>query len=217
MIDKAKVYHDLTFLGCREFSNAYGSINQRVKEPIIRAYTAFALAKCGESATYMELFCADGYYALLARKLGAVKAYAVDNNQHGFSGQVNEIADYLGITNVEFINADIITDPLPVADVVANVGGLYHVGNPKTVLEKSYNLANKYLIIQSVVTTETTSDTYFAAPPPGWTWGSRYSRQSFERMMKETGYKILDSHFNELPMNKEARDRGSVYFLIEKY
>lgn len=216
MIDKAKVYHDLAFLGCKEFSDAYGSINQRAKEPIIRAYTAFALAKSGENATFMELFCADGYYALLARKLGAVKAYAVDNNQHGFSGHVNEIADFVGITNVEFLNADVTTDPLPTADVVANVGGLYHVSNPAAVLEKSYHLANKYLIIQSVVTTETTSDTHFVTPPLGWPWGSRYSRQSFERMMRETGYKILDSHFNELPMNEEPRDRGSVYFLIEK-
>lgn len=216
MIDKKKVYHDLSFFGNHDFVDAYGSINQRAKEPILRAYIAYALAKCEEPATFMELFCADAYYAMLASKLGAYKAYGVDNNAHGFSVHVEDIAKLLGLTNIEFINADIQNDSLPCVDVVGNIGGLYHVSNPKDILEKSYFLAKRYLIIQSVVSMESTSERYYISPPQGWNWGCRFSRQSFHRMIQEFGYKIVDSHFNELPMNMELRDRGSVYYLIEK-
>jgi len=56
-------------------------------------------------------------------------------------------------------------------DIVANLGGLYHVSNPKEIIEKSYNMAKKLLVIQSVVSMKNDDENYFESPAPGWTWG----------------------------------------------
>ena len=56
---------------------------------------------------------------------------------------------------------------LPPVDVVANVGGLYHVGNPKDILLASVRFARKFLIVQSVVSMANNRDDYFEVPAPG--------------------------------------------------
>ena len=56
---------------------------------------------------------------------------------------------------------------------------------------------------------------YFETPAPGWTWGSRYNRHSFGKLIADLGYEIVDMHFNELEGNGRLEDRGSVYYLIK--
>ena len=46
-------------------------------------------------------------------------------------------------------------------DIVASTGGVYHIENPVDVLIKSYDLAKKYLIIQSVVSIANEDPYYF--------------------------------------------------------
>ena len=101
-------------------------------------------------------------------------------------------------------------------DIVANVGGLYHIDNPVQILELSYRMANKYVIVQSVVSLAPDDEDYYESPAPGWTWGNRFSRESFDKMIKKQRYQIVDQHFNELEGNDRQEDRGSVYYLIKK-
>jgi hypothetical protein len=99
---------------------------------------------------------------------------------------------------------------------VANIGGLYHVTNPVEILRKSYELARRYLIVQTVVSMASNAPDYFVTPAPGWQHGCRYGAQSFVNVVQAQGYRILDAQFNQLEGNPRMEDRGSVYMLIEK-
>lgn len=77
-------------------------------------------------------------------------------------------------------------------------------------------MANHYLIVQSVVSLANKNRNYFETPAPGWDWGCRYNRVSFDRMIRSKGYNIIDSHFNELQGNDRLEDKGSIYYLIKK-
>jgi hypothetical protein len=187
---------------------------------MITAYLALALASVAEDTpepSFIELFCADAYYAMVASRLGARWVRGVDNSRDGFSGVAPEIARRLGIDGFELIGADVADlAGLAPADVVANVGGLYHVADPEKVLQDSYALANRYLIVQTVVSLANDDPTYLEVPAPGWDWGSRMNPVSFDTMIRDQGWQLLAWHQNELTGNSEPKDRGSVYYLIEK-
>ena len=217
------LYHEYSFFGFRNRqAEGHFALNQKAKSPIIVAYIAQAIAKTKEikeDISFVELFCADAYYAMIASRLGAREVTGVDNNKDQYAGcnKVKSIAKKLDIRNFSFIDADI--NKLSTKnkyDIVANVGGLYHVSDPERILEKSYSIARHYLIVQSVVSLANKRLDYFEEPAPGWDWGCRYNPASFDRMIRSKGYKIVDYHFNELKGNSRPEDRGSVYYLIEK-
>ena len=219
--DLGELYHDFSIFGAknRQLPGIY-YLNQRCKAPIINAYIQLAIAKSkkkmDDEVTFTELFCADGYYAMVARLFGASKSYGIDNNRDGFFSKAKSIAERLGLTNIEFIEEDVNNiDRLERTDIVANVGGLYHIENPRQILIKSYNISKKYLIVQTVVSMVNELPDYFETPAPGWTWGSRFNKVSFHNLITDLGYKVLDCHFNELEGNKRIEDRGSIYYLIE--
>lgn len=220
--DLGELYHDYSVFGVE--NNQLGGLyklNQKSKEPIIRAYIQYAIAKnklnVSTPVTFAELFCADGYYAMLARHLGATYSMGIDNDKDGHFQRAEQIARRLELTNTEFFLQDINqifwTDKF---DIVANIGGLYHVSNPKEVLIKSYNMAKKFLIVQSAVSLANQDEDYLEIPAPGWTWGNRMNPISFHKMMLSLNYNIIDFHFNELEGNGRIEDRGSVYYLIKK-
>jgi predicted RNA methylase len=219
--DLPPLYHDYSFFGkpTDQLPGNY-TLNQKAKGPIITAYIALAIAKVFEEqdkVTFAELFCADGYYAMVASRLGVDRSYAIDNDKDGYTQNGKNMAKDLNIDNVEFVFKDVNEiNKMQKVDIVANVGGLYHVENPAEILEKSYKMAKKYLIVQNVVSLANTDPKYFETPAPGWTWGSRYSRESFDRLIKESGYNVVDSHFNELKGNSRPEDLGSAYYLIKK-
>jgi hypothetical protein len=214
------LYHSYRLLGAdnEQLPGIYPP-NQACKEPILIAYIQWAIAKCRDTiatpVSFAELFCADGYYAMLARKLGATSSMGIDNDRDGHLAMAPTIAAALGL-DVQFMNADVNEADLPGFDIVANVGGLYHVADPLRILRKSHAMARRFLIVQNVVSLATTDRAYFAAPAPGWDWGSRFSRESFDAAMEATGWDIVDRHFNELEGNSRAEDRGSVYYLVRK-
>lgn len=216
------IYHSYRLFGVNNKAIPKFFRNQKCKEPIILSYILNALAKTrdenpGQKASFAELFCADGYYALAAAYFGATKSIGIDNNRGKHFERANQIRDILGISNCEFLEMDVNDlDTLDPIDIVANIGGLYHVENPEQILDKSYTLASKYLIVQNVVSLATDSDNYFESPAPGWTWGSRYSKQSFTNLIYEKGWNVVDSHFNHLEGNKALTSKGSLYFLIKK-
>jgi len=216
------LYHSYRLFGVEneQIEGIYAP-NQASKEPIILAYIMLAIAKCrtlvNDSVSFADLFCADGYFAMAARKLGATEVLGIDDNREGHSVNLDKIAALLGLDRVEFRQMDVNEiDHLNPVDIVANIGGLYHIDNPIKILEKSYDLARKYLIIQTVVSIATNDDEYYESPAPGWHWGNRFSRASFEKLISSKGWSVLDKHFNELEGNDRLEDRGSIYFLIEK-
>jgi hypothetical protein len=219
--DLGPLYHDYAFFGAsgEQLPGIYGP-NQRAKAPMITAYTALAIADVlegGDDVSFVELFCADAYYAMVAARLGATSVRGVDNHRDEFSDKAPEIARRLGIEGFELIDADVADmASLEPADIVANVGGLYHVSNPEEVLQASYELAARYLIVQSVVSLANEDPDYFEAPAPGWDLGSRYNPISFDTMVRDQGWNLLAWHRNELTGNTDASSRGSVYYLIEK-
>lgn len=221
LTDLGPLYHDFSFFGARnEQLPGHYAANQRAKAPILTAYIALAAADVLETAsrfTFAELFCADAYYAMVASRLGATSSLGLDNERDRYSAQSDVIAERLGLEGFGFVRGDVadMAELLEPTDVVANVGGLYHVSNPVEVLRASYELARRYLIVQCVVSLATDDDQYFEAPAPNWDWGSRFSLVSFDRMMREQDWNIITWHANELTGNDQPSDRGSVYYLVE--
>lgn len=221
LYDLGALYHDYSVFGVKNDQlPGIFKPNQQAKAPIITAYIQYAIAKCKQtidtSVSFAEMFCADGYYAMLARHLGADYSTGVDNGKDDFFNYAPQIAERIGIKNIEFILKDVnLVDTLEKVDIVANVGGLYHVSNPKEIVIKSYSFAKQYLILQSVVSLATNDKNYLETPAPGWDWGSRMSRESFHKMIIDLDYTIIDQHFNELEGNDRLEDRGSVYYLIK--
>jgi hypothetical protein len=220
--DLGPLYHSYRWFGVdnEQIPGIYDK-NQRAKEAILGGYILQALAKSRTSVdlpvSFAELFCADGFFVMLARHFGASECVGIDNNREGHLSKAPQIAERLGLSNCSFRLADVNQpEGLGSYDIVANVGGLYHVTNPEEVLDKSYAMAKKFLIVQTVVSTANNKRSYFETPAPGWNWGSRYSAASFHRMISRKGWNILDAHFNELEGNNRPEDRGSVYYLISK-
>ncbi|MHB8788711.1 MAG: methyltransferase domain-containing protein [Desulfobulbaceae bacterium] len=216
------IYHDFDRVGIKTFQKG-GCFpdNQKAKESVILAYILMAIGKLKASEvspiTFAELFCADGYYTMFARKFGADQATGFDNDRDGHLANALKIKEYLQFDNVRFVKTDIEKiDPGVHYSIVANIGGLYHVPDPKEVLMQSYEMAERYLIVQNVVSLSTHDENYLEIPAPGWTWGNRFSRESFDKLIHGFGWKIVDQAFNELKGNPRAEDRGSVYYLIEK-
>jgi hypothetical protein len=222
LADLGALYHNYSFFGVdnEQLPGIY-ALNQKAKAPIITAYIAYAIAKSkvktSDKVSSTELFCADGFYAMVAAKLACDISIGIDNDRDNHFNKAELIAARLGLQNVIFQKKDIMPASSFVAsDIVANVGGLYHVADPEQILELSHRMANKYLIVQSVVSMATNDEDYYEAPAPGWTWGNRFSRSSFDKIIKKHSFTVVDQHFNELERNSRPEDRGSVYYLIQK-
>ena len=222
LTDLGELYHDYSLFGARnrQLPGVYAS-NQAAKSPIIRAYIQWAIAKCkthiADPVSFTELFCADGYYAMAARHLGADRAIGIDNDHGGHLGKAEMIAARLGLTGVHFVKADVgELATFERTDIVANLGGLYHVSDPAKVLEQSYALAERFLIVQSVYSLASNDPEYFETPAPGWEWGCRFSYGWMKSRIDGLGGRLIDCHVNVLEANTRPEDRGSAYFFIEK-
>ena len=217
------LYHSYSFFGVdnKQMEGIY-KLNQIAKSQIITAYIAYAIGnsvkEVDTSISFSELFCADGYYAMVARSLGCSPCVGIDNDRDKHTKIAPLIAQKLGLDNVFFLQSSINPDSeFDSFDIVANIGGLYHTEKPQEILEMSYEMSRKYLIIQNVVSLAKHEADYFESPAPGWTWGSRYSRESFDAVITSLfGPKIVMTHFNELTGNSRLEDRGSAYYLIRK-
>ena len=219
--DLGPLYHSYEFFGAaNEQISGIFRPNQQAKAPILRAYIQYAIAKSRRTAsdrvTFLELFCADGYYTMAARLFGADQATGVDNDRDGHLRLAPAIAARLGLDRVVFEQRDVHSLRDETYTVVANLGGLYHVSDPLDVLQASWKAAQRYLIVQSVVSLADRSADYFEAPAPGWTWGCRFSEAWLRRAVADLGGRLVDTHFNELEGNDRPDDRGSAYLLVER-
>lgn len=219
--DLGPLYHSYRLFGVDNQQLEQFRVNQVCKESIILGYILLCIGKsranCFATPSFAELFCADGYFTMAANYFGAEPAVGIDNNRDGWSKHGEEIARRLGLTDVSFEHLDVNTiAESNKYDIVANIGGLYHVSNPVDILRKSYDLTKRFLIVQSVVSMLNNDPDYFVAPAPGLQHGCRYSPQAFANMVASQGYRIIDMQFNQLEGNQRVEDRGSVYMLIEK-
>lgn len=216
------LYHKYDFFGVNneQLPGIYG-LNQQAKSPIITAYIALAIAlsrkQANDPVSFLEMFCADGYYAMVASRLGASRSMGIDNNREGHLPNARTIAKLLNIENIDFLEQEISADSnFEPADIVANIGGLYHVSSPHEILRLSYEKARKFLIIQTVVSLKNDDEDYYESPAPGWTWGNRFSVSSFHKLVTSTFSNIVCHHKNELEGNDRLEDRASLYYLIAK-
>jgi len=223
LADISPLYHDFSFFGLsnKQLSDHFIQ-NQKAKAPVITAYIAYAKAKCettmdSPNPTFTELFCADGYYTMVASRLGCSPCIGIDNNSEGYLDKAKAIVERLNMRDCRFIQSEISEkSAFEPTDIVANLGGLYHVSNPREILQNSFLQTRQFLIVQSVVSLATDDATYFESPAPGWTWGSRFSRSFFHKMITDICPNIVDHHFNILTGNQRLEDRGSVYYLLKK-
>jgi hypothetical protein len=215
-------YHDFRVLGLDlpQLPGAYAQ-NQASKAPLILGYLLFAMGKARARGvnplTVGELFCADAYYSFIARRFGADRSDAFDNDRDGYLEQARVVRELLKETNVGIHKTDLFDMPSKYrASIILNAGGLYHVTDPLRALERSYAMCQHYLIVQTVVSLATEADDYFETPAPGWTWGSRFSYAFLRREITKRGYRIVDTDRNVLTGNERPEDRGSAYFLIAR-
>lgn len=190
-------------------------INQRHKENVLIPFLSRCLPELREAPDCLELFCADGYYACLIKSLRAdARVTGIDRNPNDIR-RAQAAARVLGFAAVQFAVADV-WDYLPGApsfDLVMCAGGLYHLTEPRRLLELIRPLTKHTLIVQSVTTLETESADYFVSPAPGWKHGSRFTHAALERWLIETGWAIVEQARNELTGNDRPCDRGSSYFV----
>lgn len=208
-----RTYHDFGCLGLAEFEplSPLKRNNQRIKQNLILSMVLKAFSQL-EYPTFCELFCADAFYSMLAAKFGARNCVAVDKDASQLE-VARVILDTLELTSlVQIIEQDVCQFEGHF-DVVLNAGGLYHVDNPKEVLAKSYEMANRFLIIQTAVSLATNDPDYFEAPAPGWTWGSRFSVSSFDNLIDSLGWNVAERHFRVFS-NPRLEDQGGLFYLI---
>jgi hypothetical protein len=218
-----KFYHDFSVLGLQLPAAAdFYRPNQRIKEPLIVGYMIYAMGKLKAQGvhplTVCELFCADAYYSFVARRFGADRCDAFDNDKDGFLEQAHVIARVLKETeNVGIHKTDIYDMPPDYrASIVVNAGGLYHLTDPLRAMDLSYEMSRDYLIIQSCISLANEDENYFETPAPGWTWGSRFSFAYLRKEILKRGWKIVDSDRNVFTFEARPEDRGSAYFLIAR-
>lgn len=214
------MYHDFALLGLPTTQRpGIFAPNQRAKAPVIIALLARAIAalrtRSERKLSVLELFCADAYYAMVAKALGVERVVAVDDDRDGYLETAFRVRDALGLA-VELRRQSVETlDPCERFSIVLNAGGLYHVEDPERVLDASWTIATDFLIVQTVVSMACDRPDYFESPAPGRPRGNRYSRASFKHAIARRGWTVLEEIFTELPGNQRLEDRGSLMFLID--
>jgi hypothetical protein len=191
-------------------------INQRHKEEHLIPFLARCLVDLGEQPACLDLFCADGYYSCI---MSSLKPGA---NVTGVDLDIMEIrrartaARLLGFQRANFVVHDVwsfVQTTDTTYDLILCAGGLYHLSEPRSLLELLRRIAGRFLVIQSVITLEVEDAGYFVTPAPGWKHGSRFTHTGLERWLADLGWQILDQARNELTGNPRLCDRGSSYFL----
>ena len=208
-------YHDFAALGLPT-PQRWGMFpaNQAAKqEPLFRlTEEAIRLARrAGADPSVLELFCADGFYAIHAAQHGATHAHGVDADATEID-KARLAAKLLGVANVTFDVDDVHTFGGRAAIGIC-AGGLYHVSDPAALLRRLRDQIDHVLVVQTVFHVGRTDPDYFEAPAPGLTWGCRFSYDRLLAMVEGSGWQIVSAERNELTGNDRPEDRGSAYLL----
>ncbi len=190
-------------------------INQRHKETFLLPFLEHGLQNLPESPRCLDLFCADGYYSCW---MGSLNPQATITGVDLDADEIERAKTAVRVLNLPHITFELkdiwekVAEPAAY-DLVMCAGGLYHLTNPRQLLENLTKITNGYLIIQSAITLETENPDYFVTPAPGWKHGSRFTHAGLKKWLLDIGWRIIKEGHNELTGNPRLSDRGSSYFL----
>lgn len=208
-------YHDFAPLGLpTPQRGGMFAPNQAAKQEPLFRLVAESLRLARERVdhpTVLELFCADGFYAIYSAQRGAGTALGIDTDAVEVD-KARLAAKLLGVPNVSFDVADVLTSDAR-AHIGICAGGLYHLADPAALLSHLRPRIEHVLVIQTVFHLTRTEPDYFETPAPGFTWGSRFSYEYLLAMVERSGWRIVSAERNELTGNDLPENRGSAYLL----
>lgn len=144
--------------------------------------------------------------------MGVDRYDAFDSDRDGHLREARHVMTLLGETAVTLHQQSVFEiDP----GYRATIGGLYRYRSDFR-LQISAKMAERFLIVQTVVSLANEDKNYFEKPCPAWTGGSRFSHAWVEEKVAKLGFKLAASERNILEGNDRPEDRGSSYFLLER-
>ena len=223
-------YHSFSKIGFRTPQNVMDNYKrtQRTKSsnifPLINdALTELARSKTGDIKA-VDLFASDSYFGIATLQMNnRVSMIAIDLLEGSGEGEkrINHgdqailAAKILGLDNrFEYRKMSVLEFNQSV-DLIINTGGLYHIENPKKLLENLRRCCSSFMVLQTIVHEEFDFESFFETPAPNWTWGSRFSMNYLRQIVAETNWKIRYEAFHIVDSNLHQKDRGSAYMLLE--
>lgn len=175
---------------------------QQRKESVISKYIEAVLEDIQNKPDFsiLDLFCADGYYGFYTQSHSpGSKLVGVDISEDDIK-RCNTISSYLNLGQASFINDDVshFVENCDSFDLVLCIGGLYHISDPKTLIQSLRKITKQYLIVQSAITIEHDDPYYYETPNPWFgTWGTLFTNSQLLGWLKEAGFKIIESTINK--------------------
>jgi hypothetical protein len=216
-------YHNFSYFGVKTIErNEVHVLNQQSKEQpmfsMIRK--AISLLKDRDELVCWDLFCADGYFGQFAIEEGVNKVIGYDledeKSQGGDAIRMGKLISKILKREEKYdFRKKSVFELTGTTDICINSGGLYHIENPKELLQKLNTNVTGYMIVQTVYSLENSDVSYFVSPCPKWTWGCRFSLNWLIKTVEECNWEIVEMKTNELQGNKDLIDRGSVYLLLK--
>ena len=115
------------------------------------------LGSAMDTATVLDMACNHGYFAVEAAFHGARKVVGVDLREQNIA-KANFLKTYFGTQNVEFRVQNVYDlDSSETFDVVYNLGLFYHVTDPYVLMQHTYDMCNKFAVIDTIMHKEPVS------------------------------------------------------------
>lgn len=109
------------------------------------------------NSTFIDFACNHGYFSLEMAYYGAKQATGVDLRPENIA-KANFLKEYFGIQNATFRQQDIYDlDTNNRFDVVFNLGVLYHITDPYKLMQLTYDLCNRFAVVDSIMHKEPVS------------------------------------------------------------
>lgn len=112
--------------------------------------------------TVLDMGSNCGFFSFDIATRGAKQVTGVELRDENLA-RAHFLKDYYKINNVEFVQGDVLDDrvignlPTKTFDVVYNLGLLYHVVDPIALIERTYELCNRFAVIDTVCRKEPVS------------------------------------------------------------
>lgn len=108
-------------------------------------------------STFLDMACNHGYFALEAAFLGARRALGVDLRPQNIA-KANFLRACFSVSNAEFRAGNVYDlDISQRFDVVYNLGLLYHVTDPYLLMRRTYDLCDRFAVVDSIMHKEPVS------------------------------------------------------------
>lgn len=99
-------------------------------------------------SSLVDFACNHGYFALLANQIGIKNTKGLDLRNINIE-KANFLKKQYNIDNVEFLQQNVY-DITEMSDIVLNLGLLYHVTDPFTLVKKTYESCRHFSIIDTI-------------------------------------------------------------------